>query len=87
LECKVIAFSGFLSLAPDVSDPLVSDRSIDNGVRDRAMAHESLKHSCIDSSGRQGVSGSMAKHVSMNGEWHLCGQAKAFYELLGAVDR
>jgi hypothetical protein len=80
-----LRFSVFLSLAPDVSDSLVSDRGVDNGVRDRAMA-QSLKRSCIDSSGRQGVAGSMAKHVSMNGEWHLCGQAKAFCELLSAVD-
>jgi hypothetical protein len=31
------------SLPPDISDPLVSDRSVDDGVRDRAMAHEGLQ--------------------------------------------
>jgi len=30
-------------LPPDVSDPLVGHRGVNNGVRDRAMAHESLQ--------------------------------------------
>ena len=36
---------------PDVADALVSDRRVNDRVRDRAMAHESLQRSCIDSTG------------------------------------
>ena len=66
------------SLAPDVSDPLVGHRGVDNRVRDRAMAHESLKRACIDSPASQSVSGSMAQHVSMDREWQLSGHTKPF---------
>ena len=42
-------------LAPEVSYPLVSHGGVDNRVRDRTMAHESLKRPGIDSSTGQGV--------------------------------
>jgi len=74
------------SFAPDVSNPLVSYRGVDDRVRDRAMAHECLQRPCIDSSGRQGVASGVAQHVSMDREWQLSGLAKPFYELLSAVD-
>jgi hypothetical protein len=35
------------------------------------MAHERLQRSRIDSTSRQGVSGSMAQHVSMDRKWQL----------------
>jgi hypothetical protein len=47
------------SLAPDVTDALVSDRGVNDGVRDRAMPHEGLQRPCIDSTSRQGVAGGM----------------------------
>jgi hypothetical protein len=77
----------FISFAPDVSDSLVSDRRVNNRVRDRAMAHEGLQRSRIDPACRQGVASSMPQHVSMDWEWQLSSLAKPFYELLGAVDR
>ena len=49
-----------VSLSPDVPDALVGDRSINDGVRYRAMAHECLQRPCIDSTSRQGVASSMA---------------------------
>ena len=76
-----------MSFAPDVSDALIDDRSVDDRVRDRAMTHEGLQCPCIDSTSRQGVASSMAQHVSMDREWQLSGLAKPFYELLSAVDR
>ena len=76
-----------MSFAPDVSDALIGDRSVDDRVRDRAMTHEGLQCPCIDSTSRQGVASSMAQHVSMDREWQLSGLAKPFYELLSAVDR
>ena len=51
------------------------------------MAHECLKSPCIDSTSRQGVSRSVAQHVSMDLEWQLSGHAEPFYELLGTVVR
>ena len=50
------------------------------------MAHEDLQCTCIDSTARQGVAGSMPQHVGMDREWQLSGLAKPFYELLCAVD-
>src|SRR5262245_16011347 len=44
-----------LLLAPDVANPLVGDRCVDNRVRDRAMPHEGLQRPCIDSTARQGT--------------------------------
>jgi hypothetical protein len=40
---RQIAWRRAASSAPDVSDPLVGHRGVNNGVRDRAMAHESLQ--------------------------------------------
>ena len=68
---RQIAWRRAASSAPDVSDPLVGHRGVNNGVRDRAMAHESLQRPRIDSPGRQHIAGSMARHVSMNREWKL----------------
>jgi hypothetical protein len=73
-------------ISPDVSDALVGDRRIVDGVRDLAMAHEGLQGPCIDSTSRQGVTSSMTQHVSMDREWQPSGLTKPFYELLGAVD-
>ena len=56
------------SLAPDVSDPLVGYRGVDNRVCDRTMAHEGLQRSCVDSATGQGIPRSMAQHVSMDRE-------------------
>ena len=58
----------------------------DNGVRNRAMAHESLQRPCIDSTGRQGVASGVPQHVSMDREWQLSGHAKPLYQLLCAID-
>ena len=69
---------GWFSFAPDVSDPLVSHRSVDNRVRDRTMAHECLQRPGIDSSTGQGVPSSVAQHVSVDREWQLSGHAKPF---------
>ena len=66
------------SLAPDVSDPLVRHRGVDNRVRDRAMAHEGLKRACVDSSTSQGVPSRVAQHVSVDREWQLSSHAKPF---------
>jgi hypothetical protein len=74
------------SFAPDVANALVSHCRIDNGVRDRAMAHKGLQRSRIDPAGRQGVPSSMAQHVRMDREWQLSKLAKAFNQLLRAVD-
>ena len=73
------------SFAPDVADALVGDGGVDDRVGDRAMAHEGLKGSCIDSTGRQGVSGSMTEHVGVDREWQSGGLAKPFYEPLSAI--
>ena len=59
------------SLAPDVSDPLVRYRGVDNRVRDRAMAHKGLKRACIDSPTSQSVSSCVAQHVGVDREWQL----------------
>ncbi len=74
------------SLAPDVSDALVGYRSVDNRVRDGAMAHECLQRPRIDPAAGQGVPGSVAQHVSVDREWQLSGHAKPFNQLLGTVD-
>ena len=50
------------------------------------MAHKGLQCPCIDSACRQGVSRSMAQHVSMDRERQLSGHAQPFYELLGTID-
>ena len=50
------------------------------------MAHKGLQCPRIDSAGCQGVSRSMAQHVSMYPEWQLSSLAKPFNQLLGAVD-
>jgi hypothetical protein len=48
-DCKAVGSPGrslgdaLHHLPPDVSDPLVGHRGVNNGVRDRAMAHESLQ--------------------------------------------
>jgi len=55
-----------LSFAP--ADSFVRDGRVDNRIADRAMAHKSLKRPCIDSTGRQSVSGSMPQHVGMDRE-------------------
>src|SRR5690348_9142791 len=73
-------------LPPDVADALVSYRSVDNRVRDRAVTHKGLKRPCVDSPCRQGVASSMAQHVSVDREWQLRSLAKPFYKLLSAVD-
>src|SRR5215831_14615323 len=75
-----------ISLAPDVSDPLVGHRGVDNGVGDRAMAHEGLQGPRIDSTSRQGVASRMPEHVGMDREWQLSGHAKPFNQLLRAID-
>jgi len=72
--------------APDGSDTFVGDLRVDDGIRDRAMAHEGLQGPGIDSSGRQGVASGMAQHVGMYSEWQLSGLAKPFNQLLGAID-
>jgi hypothetical protein len=59
------------SLAPDGSNTLVGYRGVDDGIRDRAMAHEGLQCPGIDSPGGQGVARSMAQHVGMNREGYL----------------
>ena len=59
----------FISFAPDVSDALVSDRRVNNRVRDRAMTHEGLQCPRIDSASRQGVASRMPQHVSMDRKW------------------
>ena len=74
------------SFAPDVSDAFVGYSGIDNGVRDRAMAHECLQSPRIDSARRQGVSSIVPQHVSMYLERHPSGLAKPLYELLGTID-
>jgi hypothetical protein len=74
------------SFSPDVADSLVSHRGVDNGVRNRAMAHECLQRSCIDSTSRQGVASSVPQHVSVDREWQLGDLAKPLYQLLRAVD-
>ena len=55
-------------------------------VSQNQMTHEYLKRPSIDSTGRQSVSRSMAQHVSVDLEWQICGLAKPFNQLLGAVD-
>ena len=50
------------------------------------MTHECLQRPRIDSTSRQGVSGSVAQHVSMDREWQLSRLAKPFYKLLSAVN-
>ena len=50
------------------------------------MAHKGLQCPRIDSSCRQGVSSSMAQHVSVDLEWQLSGLAKPFNQLLSTVD-
>src|ERR1700756_1051418 len=77
---------GASSLPPDVPNPLIDHRSVDNRVRNRAMAHKGLKRPCVDSARRQGVSGSVPQHVGVDLEWQLSGFAKPFNQLLGTVD-
>ena len=60
--------SPMMVTCPDVPDPLVSHRCVDNRVRDRAMAHEGLKRTRIDPASSQGVPGSVAQHVSVDRE-------------------
>jgi hypothetical protein len=50
--------------------------SLDNRVRDKAMAHEGLKRTRIDPAAGQGVPGSVAQHVSVDREWQLSSHAK-----------
>jgi hypothetical protein len=85
-QYKTLPSRAAISLPPNIADSLISDRSVNNRVRDRAMAHECLKRSCIDSTGRQGVPGSVPQHVRMDREWQFGGHAKPFYELLSAID-
>jgi hypothetical protein len=69
INARVIAIRQLAFLfAPNVSDSLVSYRRVDDGVRNRAMAHKGLERSCIDSAGRQGVASSMAQHVGVDPE-------------------
>jgi hypothetical protein len=78
---------GPFSFSPDVANALVGHCGVDDGVGDRAMAHERLQRPCIDSTGRQGVASSMPQHVSMDREPQLSGLTKPFNQLLSTVDR
>jgi hypothetical protein len=75
------------SFPPNVSDALVSDRRVNNRVRNRAMAHERLKRPGVDSACRQGVASSVTQHVGVDPEGQSSSLAKPFNQLLGAVDR
>jgi hypothetical protein len=49
------------SFAPDIADSFVGHSSVNQRVRNRAMAHERLQRPGIDPARRQSVPGSMAQ--------------------------
>jgi hypothetical protein len=63
------------SLAPDVANALVSHRSVNNCIRDRAVPHEGLKRPCIDTSTSQGVACRMPQHVRVDRERQVSSHA------------